>query len=70
MIMGGPMVGPIATPTEVSTCCSPHVNLGLSGVTSAQAHSYLMNLYERNACDKSYLEELYNKCNGHHNIAT
>merc|ERR1719183_3121271 len=71
MVMGGPMVGPIATPGEaVSNCCSPHVNLGLAGVTSAQAHSYLMDLYKKNACDKSYLEELYVKCKGHHDKAT
>ena len=59
-----------ATPvTTVSDCCAPHVNLALSGVTSAQAHSYLMNLYEKNACEQSYLEELYNKCNVKHHKA-
>lgn len=58
-----------APTTTVSDCCAPHVNLALSGVTSAQAHSYLMNLYEKNACDQSYLEELYNKCNVKHHKA-
>ena len=56
--------------TTVSDCCAPHVNLALSGVTSQQAHSYLMNLYENNTCDHSYLEELYNKCNHTHTKAT
>ena len=58
------------TPIQtVSDCCAPHVELGLAGVTSQEAHSYLMNLYERNACDKSYLQELYNKCDRHHRRA-
>merc|ERR1712070_288159 len=69
MVMGGPMVGPIVEAAGVSNCCEPHVNLGLSGVTSQQAHSYLMNLYKKNACDTGYLEELYNKCNKHHKRA-
>lgn len=53
----------------VSDCCQPHVELGLAGVTSQEAHSYLMNLYERNACDRSYLQELYDKCSPAHQKA-
>ena len=53
----------------VSDCCQPHVELGLAGVTSQEAHSYLMNLYEKGSCDRSYLLELYDKCKTAHEIA-
>ena len=55
--------------TTVSNCCQPHVELGLAGVTSKEAYSYLMNLYEKNACDQSYLQQLYDKCSPAHTKA-